>query len=67
MANLTKREALCISNKCPSPLLLYTYNNNVIKWTDAVHFLGGTHLDWNHNVNLWHQKQPDALMFFTVP
>ena len=29
----------------------YTYGDNVIKWTDGVHYLGvtfNTHLDWNH-------------------
>ena len=49
--NPSKDEALRISNKYHPPLFQYTYSNNIIKWTDAVHYLGvtfNTHLDWNH-------------------
>ena len=51
--NPSKCDALCILNRrhpC-APLFQYTYGDNVIKWIDAVHYLGvtfSTHLDWNH-------------------
>ena len=50
--NSSKCEALCISNKRSPPLFHYTYGDNVIKWTDAVRYLGvtfNTHLSWNHH------------------
>ena len=50
--NPSKCEALCISNKRSPPLFHYTYGDHVIKWTDAVHYLGvtfNTHLSWNHH------------------
>ena len=50
--NRSKCEALCISNKCSPPLFRYSYGDHVIKWTDAVRYLGvtfNTHLSWNHH------------------
>ena len=50
--NSSKCEALCISNIRSPPLFHYTYGDNVIKWTDAVCYLGvtfNTHLSWNHH------------------
>ena len=50
--NPSKCEALCISNKCPPPLFQCAYDDNVIKWTNAVHYLVvtfNTRLHWNHH------------------
>ena len=47
--NPSKCEALSISNKRSPP---YSYGDHVIKWTDAVRYLGvtfNTHLSWNHH------------------
>ena len=50
--NPSKCEALCISNKRSPPLFQYNYGDHVIKWTDAIRYLGvtfNTHLTWNHH------------------
>ena len=50
--NPSKCEVLCISNKCPPPLFQCAYDENVIKWTNAVHYLVvtfNTRLHWNHH------------------
>ena len=50
--NPSKFEALCILNKCSLPLFQYSYDDHIIKWTDAVRYLGvsfNTYLSWNHH------------------
>ena len=50
--NPSKCEALCILNKCSSPLFQCTYDDSVIKWANAVHYLVvtfNTRFDWNHH------------------
>ena len=64
--NPSKCEALCILNKHHQPLFQYTYGDNVVKWTDAVYYLGvtfNTHLDWNHKCKSAASK---ATRFFNI-